>query len=424
MTIEITWTGSDEYGQYIKMCLAGPPGVGKTRWSCLTAPDPLLLNAEAGTMSIADAQIPTIKISDTDDLLQVKNLLSLGPESVEKMIGFPVGTVIIDTFDEIARILISERMYTQKKDTMGPSDWSWLGDQLNAIVRGFRDLDMHVIFNCHIKDVQDGDSGATSYKLDVAGATAHQLPAAVDLAFLMHYELTESDDEDDPTRRPVIMTAPDARHEWVKDRSGKLPSTIVADFEKGFSDIISMVFEGVEIADSKKVAIEVEEEQFDPAPEDPTEELTPAEATARAAAAQETIAEAKRAKQGDQEAPEEKPSSQVVEAGDDLDLDQFNPPQAITMDGDKGFDFDEEGRVRPIAGRRWVLGTKDGGRVLSLNQLEEGVLAQPGDISSGYFCQATGVEVEKQQADISRIKFRKILCEDVFAAESERVTRG
>lgn len=427
MTIEIKWTGSKEYGQYVKMCLGGPPGVGKTRWSCLTSPNPLLLNAEAGTMSIADAQIPSIQIGHSDDLVQARNLLSLGQAAVEKHIGFPVETVVLDTFDEIARILMNERMTHQKKDSFGPSDWSWLGDQLNAIIRGFRDLDMHVIFNCHIKDVQDGDSGATSYKLDISGATAHQLPAAVDLAVLMHYELVEDPEgEEDSVRRPVIMTAPDPGHEWVKDRSGKLAHTIVANFETGFADIVASIFEGVDIAESKTKVIDFSEEDMidvdpEPSTEAPTAPRTPEEAAAQTAAAEKTIAAAEAAADEKMASLFDEPESSPVLDVNDLDLAQFDPPQAITIDGDKGFDFkpDDDNRVQPIAGRRWVIETTDNKRVLSLNQVQEGVLVQPSGVGPGYYCQETGVEVPKQQADISRIRFRRILSEEAFAARNQ-----
>lgn len=140
-------TGNKEYGRYIKVLLCGDPGAGKTLLSS-TFPDPLYASAEGGMMSVAGRGLPYVEIRSSEELLQLKNVLDQEKPVREQMLAqamgsdqpIPVQTIVIDTIDQISRILQDERKTANKKDALAIADWGWLGDQMRAIISGFRNL--------------------------------------------------------------------------------------------------------------------------------------------------------------------------------------------------------------------------------------------------------------------------------------------
>lgn len=145
--IQVKRTGMREYGMYMKALIVGPPGSGKTLTSS-TWKNPIIASAEGGLMSIADRSTPYVEITSGEDLFQLKMLLENDPEIREEHLGFPVDTVIIDTIDEIQKILIRERLESTHNESMQLQDWGWLGEQMRAIIRGYRNLDLNVVMTC------------------------------------------------------------------------------------------------------------------------------------------------------------------------------------------------------------------------------------------------------------------------------------
>src|SRR5262245_4846579 len=100
-------TGAAEFGHWIKALIAGPAGSGKTLISS-TFPDPFYASCEGGLMSIADRAIPYWEIKDTKKLMKLSGALRQPPEVREELFGRPVNTIVIDTIDEVQRVLIRE----------------------------------------------------------------------------------------------------------------------------------------------------------------------------------------------------------------------------------------------------------------------------------------------------------------------------
>ncbi len=443
--LEVHFTGSADYGQYLSVLIAGPPGHGKTRFAA-TAKDPFFLDAEGGLMSIADKHIPAAKIESSEDLFIARNILSLGPEKAAEILTKgqvkTIGTVVIDTFDEVSRILIRERMEHEGSDTMKPADWMWLGDQLNAIIRGFRGLDMHVIFCSHIKDQTDGETGKTYYKLDIAGATAHQLPAAVELSLLLRTREVlvpqEGSDESIKERQAVIYTRPDVRHEWIKDRGGRLDDIIELDFVDDFQRIVATVYKDVDnIPEEETITVEFELEKASSSETVPTarqaassaKESSSAKAEEKAVAvekADQAVADAE-ARAKDKAAAADKP--QLASETDleleyaSVDLDNAEVGSVIQVEGEdipNGFQLNKENVGTQVRKSRFVYEV-NGNKVLSRNQLEPGINPIPNeDVGSGIFCQATGVEITKDEANVSLIRLHQMVCEDVFEQRTDR----
>jgi hypothetical protein len=153
--------------------------------------------------------------------------------------------LVVDTIDEIQRILIKERLAETRKEAMQLQDWGWMGEQMQAIVRGLRSLDMHVVFLVHLKDTQDAESGRVWQDPGLQGAIAKQIPAAVDLALVLKAAtVTEVDEEANSTKKRsvrLLVTQPTQQYPWVKDRSGKLDP----EFEVGMFDSFDLLYKPI-----------------------------------------------------------------------------------------------------------------------------------------------------------------------------------
>lgn len=280
-------TGSAEYGHTLKVLLGGEPGSGKTVFAS-NFPNPIIAAAEPGLMSIYDRKIPFVEIERSLDLQQLRIMLDQRADVRADDMGFETQTLVVDTIDEIQRILIKERLEETRKDAMQLQDWGWLGEQMQSIIRGLRALDMHVVFTVHLKDTQDAETGAVWQDPGLQGAIAKQIPAAVDLALVLKSAtVTEVDEEANSTRKRsvrLLLTQPTQRYPWVKDRSGKLPPEMEVGMFDSFDLLYNPIFGGVtevtesEVISRPKVTLaepEPMEPEAEPEVEVPEPELTP-----------------------------------------------------------------------------------------------------------------------------------------------------
>lgn len=246
--MDILTTGTTEYGHYLKALVCGDPGSGKTLISS-TFPHPFYASAEGGMLSVWDRSIKHVKVESSTDLKSVLLLAEQDPDVRKKTVGAPMDTVVIDTIDEVARILIKERLAESKKDALAISDWGWLGDQLRAIIRGFRNLDMHVVFTCHLKSTEDSETGRTFVKPAIQGQVGDEIAAYVDLALLLRANTVVRPVDGESKRVTIryIQTYPDQNHPWVKDRSGKLPPELGINFNDDFDRMYAVIFDEAKV---------------------------------------------------------------------------------------------------------------------------------------------------------------------------------
>jgi AAA domain len=245
MAVTARRTGSDDYGRWVKALIAGEPGAGKTLFAS-TWPDVLYANAEGGLMSVADRNVLTVDVEDSQTLLELIVALRQEPSVREKIFGAPVSTVVIDTLDEVARLLQRERITETKKETLAMADWGWYGDQLRGIIRGFRNLDMHVILNVHLKTSEDADTQSLLVKPNIQGQVGDELAGYVDLALMMKATSTTKMAGDKMVRETarVLQSYANTRFPWIKDRSGKLPAEFDVNFEDDYKRLDQLIFGG------------------------------------------------------------------------------------------------------------------------------------------------------------------------------------
>lgn len=394
MGLTIRRTGASDYGRYMKVMIGGDPGAGKTLLSSQW-PNAFYASAEGGLMSIAKKNIPYTNIREMSELLSLKVALDNDAETREELLGFPVETLVVDTIDEVQRIMIRERLADQRRDTLQLQDWGYIGEQMAAVVRGFRNLDMHVIFTCHLKEVTDSDSGRVSYKPQMQGQYADQIAAQVDLALLLKSYTTNGIVDSKPVKitHRILQTCPDNNHLWIKDRSGKLPAEFPVTFTDDFAKINELIFGDPPLPEGEVSEITVEVPTIAPP-------LEPAAAPSVPAAR----------RPGRPPTPKPAPTQVTEQPGPETVSDN---PTTEPSSVETGPVESPEPTVEPAPSTGVVMVS-----VLNPEGFElKGIKPKPKGHKTDIYCQKCGNEVETvEKSELSRIRFRKIFCGECFEA--------
>jgi energy-coupling factor transporter ATP-binding protein EcfA2 len=183
-----------------KIVIYGDSGVGKTKLIA-TAPNPIIISAEKGLLSLADFDLPYMEVHTLDD---VQEAFSYCKKSDYE-------TIYLDSVTEIAEEVLSV-MKVGKKDKR--QAYGELAEAMGSLIRNFRDLDgKNVIMNAKEKPVYDEDDNIIGYVPMMPGRVLpHGLPYLVDEVF--SYQI-------DRKGNRFFQTAKD-RKRPAKDRSGKL----------------------------------------------------------------------------------------------------------------------------------------------------------------------------------------------------------
>lgn len=370
MTLKIKRTGASEYGQYIKALITGDPGAGKTLISS-TFPNPLFASAEGGLMSLAQRNIPYIDVKSSTDLLAIKASLQQ-PVSVQKeILGMEIETIVIDTIDEVQKMLIRERLKDTHKDSMELRDWGWLGEQMQLIISEFRNLDMNVVMTCHLREQSDGDSGAVWIEPGLQGAIGKQIAGYFDISAVLvsRTNVAVVDGNTVKTQVRTLKTFPEARFSWLKDRSGQLPPDFQVDFETDYVRMHELIYGKLaSLPQSSETVVKAVVAD------------TVAEAVAETAP--EPVA-----------APEPTPSPDLAESP--------VPDLVMTVEEEPVSEVAVEIQPEP--------------------EIPSPAFGQTGPAeASEQPCVECGVAVTGDQVDLSNIRFRKVLCREHFLAAKRK----
>lgn len=191
----------------VKVLVYGQAGAGKTSL-IPTLPSPIVLSAEGGLLSIADADVPYIEISDMASLREAWEWLTESAEAKEFQ------SVALDSISEIAEVVLN----AEKKATKDPRQaYGAMQEQMAEIIRSFRDLPgRHVYMSAKLEKTQD-EMGRVLYSPSMPGnKTGMQLPYFFDEVLALRVER----DSEGHTQRALMC---DSDGLWLaKDRSGKL----------------------------------------------------------------------------------------------------------------------------------------------------------------------------------------------------------
>lgn len=229
-----------EAPHYLKMLVYGEPGVGKTVFSS-TAPKPLIIDAEGGTLSIAKKKdVFTYRIDDFSELSEIFVYLRKNEHKFE--------TVVLDTITEIQKRSMDKILKeaialdpNRDPDVAILRDWGKNTEQVRKVIRAFRDLEMHVIFIALADSVRDETDGSLKVQPSLTPRLVNDICAYVDVVgYLFVQEKEEGKGKKKLLRR--MLFHPIGKY-VAKDRSGKLP--LVLD-EPSFPKILKIVLGGEE----------------------------------------------------------------------------------------------------------------------------------------------------------------------------------
>ena len=206
MAINVKTTGSLS-ANGVKVLCYGAAGAGKTSL-IKTLPNPIVLSAEGGLLSIQDADLPYIEINDMATLQEAYKWLT---ESADAK-GFQ--SVALDSISEIAEVVLN----AEKKATKDPRQaYGAMQEQMADIIRAFRDISgKNVYMSAKLEKTQD-EQGRILYGPSMPGnKTGQALPYFYDEVLALR---VEKDAEGNAQR--ALMCDSDGL--WLaKDRSGKL----------------------------------------------------------------------------------------------------------------------------------------------------------------------------------------------------------
>lgn len=205
MAINLKRTGGAT--TFINMLVYGQAGSGKTSL-IRTLPNPIILSAESGLLSIADAELPFIEIDSIDTLREAYLWLTQSDEAK----GFE--SVALDSISEIGEVCLTSAKKTAKDPRQAYGE---LAETMGEIIRSFRDLpNRHVYFSAKVEKTQD-DMGRVLYAPSMPGSKVGQsLPYFFDEVLALRIER----DAEGIVQR-ALMCESDGLWQ-AKDRSGKL----------------------------------------------------------------------------------------------------------------------------------------------------------------------------------------------------------
>ena len=198
----------------------GESGIGKTVLQT-TVPDPIIISAEKGLMSVSDHDIPVIEVHNLAEIGEAYEYLKSAIDKYQ--------TVCLDSLSEIAEAVLAEQksLYADGRQAYGKTN-----DLVAAMIKSFRDLPFNTYFIAKQGYVED-ESGVSKYMPLMPGKTlTHHLPYYFDIVMCMRMM---KDDEGNVIR--YLQTQPDMKFE-AKDRSGKLDKAERAHLGRLFDKVL------------------------------------------------------------------------------------------------------------------------------------------------------------------------------------------
>lgn len=191
----------------VKLLVYGQAGAGKTSL-IRTLPEPIVLSAEGGLLSIQDADLPFIEVTSMDDLREAYEWVAGSDEAKA------FASVALDSISEVAEVVLQ---YELKRNKDGRAAYGELNSTMNEFIRAFRDLPgKHVYMSAKLEKSQD-EMGRMLYNPGMPGKSLTQ---GIAYFFDEVLALRVEKDADGNTQRALMC---DSDGLWAaKDRSGKL----------------------------------------------------------------------------------------------------------------------------------------------------------------------------------------------------------
>jgi len=206
MAINLKRTG-DISSSGAKLLVYAAAGSGKTTL-IKTLPNPVILSAEGGLLSIKDSNIPYIEVTNMESLREAYTWLTESKEAKAFQ------SVALDSISEIAEVVLNY----EKKSSKDPRQaYGAMQEQMADLIRAFRDIPNHHVYMTAKLEKSSDEMGRVLYAPSMPGnKTGQSLPYFFDEVLALRVEK----DAEGVTQRALMC---DSDGLWLaKDRSGKL----------------------------------------------------------------------------------------------------------------------------------------------------------------------------------------------------------
>ena len=195
--------------QGAKILVYGMAGAGKT-FLARTAPGKVLvISAEAGLLSIRDAQnVEAIEVKSAAEVVEVYEALRSGKLQYD--------TVCLDSISEISELLLQAEKARHKDARKAYGE---VQESVTNVMRAFRDLQMHVMFIC--KEDKVNNDGTFEQAPKMVGTKLGQSITYFFDEVLALRVIEDTDAEGNPIQARWLQTRIGQGY-VAKDRSGKL----------------------------------------------------------------------------------------------------------------------------------------------------------------------------------------------------------
>lgn len=207
----------------IKCLVYGPAGAGKTVLLA-TAPAPVMISNEAGSLSLRKANLerlygvgnphitynmPIIEVNTVEDLVEAHKWCEQSAEAKNFQ------TIGMDSASEIAEVILNNA----KRQVKDPRQaYGEVIEKMETTVRSFRDLqNKNVVITAKMEPLKDEMTGVVKYMPAMPGAKlGHKLPYFFDEVFRLDTNTSPNGE-----KYRFLQTQPDLQY-VAKDRSGAL----------------------------------------------------------------------------------------------------------------------------------------------------------------------------------------------------------
>lgn len=224
MALKFSTTQKEAISAGVKILVYGESGVGKTVL-CATAPDPIILSAESGLLSLKKFNIPVIKIETLADLEEAYQWIRAGKQGANQF-----KTVCLDSITEMGEVVLANAKINVKDPRQAYGE---LIEKITKQIKQFRDLEgKNVYMAAKMEKSKDELSGMTLFGPSMPGQKmGPAMPYLFDEVFNLRVMQTPAG-----LKYRALVTEGDLQY-VAKDRSSALNAIEPPDLAKVFSKI-------------------------------------------------------------------------------------------------------------------------------------------------------------------------------------------